>query len=229
MISATIHGDTRFDAEQRDQHAGDEQLVGGRVQERAELARDVPAAREPAVDPVGRRGDAEQRGCAAASASLVAEQDQRHHHGRENDPRGVPAASSAGRAQSALGSRPGSPRGGPMLPRGGGPARAGSARRAAAAARLGVGRAQRGLHRRDPPGGHAQLAHAEPREQHRGLRVAGELAADADPAAVRVGRLDDRAISASTGPSASSQQRARAPRCRARRPSCTARGRWCRR
>ena len=44
--------DPRRDAtlgQQRDQHAGDEQLVGGRVQERAELARDVPAAGQAAV------------------------------------------------------------------------------------------------------------------------------------------------------------------------------------
>ena len=38
MIIATIHGDDAVDAEQRDQHAGDEQLVRRRVEERAELA-----------------------------------------------------------------------------------------------------------------------------------------------------------------------------------------------
>ena len=54
--------------------------------------------------------------------------------------------------------------------------------RAAAGA---VDRPQRGLHRRDPARRHAQLAHAEAGELHRRLGVAGELAADARPSAVR--------------------------------------------
>ena len=42
------------------------------------------------------------------------------------------------------------------------------------------------------PGGHAQLAHAEPGEQRRRASgLAGQLAAHADPAAVRAGGLDD--------------------------------------
>ena len=44
------------DGHQRDQRGRDEQLVGGRVEERAEPGGHAPAAGQPAVEPVGRGG-----------------------------------------------------------------------------------------------------------------------------------------------------------------------------
>ena len=91
-------------AEQRDQHAGDEQLVRGRVQERADLARHVPAAREVPVDPVGRRGDGEEdRGQRGRVVAVVRDQDQAHDHRREHDPQHRAGGDEAGRAESAPG------------------------------------------------------------------------------------------------------------------------------
>src|SRR6185503_11534078 len=44
--------------------------------------------------------------------------------------------------------------------------------------------AQRILHSGDPPGGHTELAYSEAGQDHRGLGVAGQLAAHADSAAI---------------------------------------------
>ena len=99
-MMATIHGETRTLAQQRDQHARDEQLVGGRVEERPELGRDVPAAREAAVDPVRRGGDAEQQRGQRLGV-VAALEDERHDHRREDDPHGGPRGEHASGTQSA--------------------------------------------------------------------------------------------------------------------------------
>ena len=153
MISA-IHGDDAVDRQQRDQHAGDEQLVGGRVEERAELRRDVPAAREAAVDPVGRRGDAEQRG-GGPGVGAVGEQ-QRHHDRREDDAqrtcprRGTaqsgPLALTCAAPRAERGRQPQRPRRAPRPPRASSAASACARGRRARAAST---RAQRLLHVRD--------------------------------------------------------------------------------
>ena len=62
----------------------------------------------------------------------------------------------------------------------------------------------------------------------RGVRVAGELTADADPAAVRLCRGGDRGDQASAPAPAPRPATPPAPGFRARPPSCTATGRWCR-
>ena len=206
MISAAIHGETRSDAEQRDQHAGDEQLVRRRVEERAELARDVPAPREAPVDPVRRGGDAEQHGGEDRGVVVVADQDQRHETGVSRIRVAVPAARkraerSPPRVTFGIATRRADATRAPS-------GRSGRALRARARRRARpVAVAQCGLDRGDPARGHAQLAHAEPGEQHRGVGVAGELAADADPAAVRLGGRDDAAISARTGGRRAVEQR----------------------
>ena len=66
-------------------------------------------------------------------------------------------------------------------------ARARSARRWVSALRH---RAQSGLHRRDGRHAHRQLAHAEPGEHERALRLPGDAAAHAHPDAGRVGGVD---------------------------------------
>ena len=56
------------DLDERDEYACDEQLVRGRVEERAERRRLLPAAREPPVDEVGDRRDREHDGSRAVYA-----------------------------------------------------------------------------------------------------------------------------------------------------------------
>ena len=68
----------------------------------------------------------------------------------------------------------------------------------------------------------------EPREQHRGGRVAGQLAADAGPDAGPRARVGDGRDQAQHRAGAGRRAARRGRGCRARRPSCTAPGRSCR-
>ena len=58
-ITIATHGETPVHVDQRDQHAGDEQLVGQRVDELAERRGRVPVPRQVAVEEVAQRRDRE--------------------------------------------------------------------------------------------------------------------------------------------------------------------------
>ena len=168
MISAT-QGDARCDRHQRDQRARHQQLVGGRVEERAEPRGDSPAAGQPAVKPVGARGDHEHdRG-----GRVGARQHERHDHGAEHDPQ--PRASREHPRMSATSSTYRLPREDEVTsqqtsaPSARAAARAvGRERRLRGRARLlEIDPAERRFDLRDQRRRHAQLGHAEAGEQER--------------------------------------------------------------
>ena len=220
MMIAAIHGDDALDRDQRDQHAGDEQLVRRRVEERAERRRDVPAAREVAVDSSrsprrtrtgrGDAGTCRRRRQRATSAMTT---------GRQDDPQDVPAArkraadraravARRARAHEARAIASALPR--PREVRGErrdrlrvvGVERLGA--RSRGASRASIARSASltsGIRRR----GHAQLAHAEAGEQHArraGRRPARRTRRPSGRAPARLGRRAsiERAARAGRGP-----------------------------
>ena len=60
MMISRDPGRGALDRDERDEHAGDQQLVGRRVEERPERRGHVPAAGQVAVDEVRDRRDGEQ-------------------------------------------------------------------------------------------------------------------------------------------------------------------------
>ena len=191
MISAT-HGEARSTATSAISALGDQQLVGGRVQERAELRGHPPAAARG-----GRRTSRSRRRPGTRRGGRVgARQHERHdHRAQQRSAAPVPAASS--RDERNVLKVPASTGGRGYLRVTGRYSKPAPSARAASAVSalerrrarpLGPDRDRRPaalLDLGDQRRRHAQLGHAEAGEQHRRRGVAGELAAHPDPAAVR--------------------------------------------
>ena len=174
MIDA-IHGEARSTATSATSTPRHEQLVRRRVEERAELRRELPAAREVAVDEVGRGRDAEQDRRPGRGGARIAAVDhqQRHHDGREDDPQGRAGRQEASRPDAAHQAHRGDAHEAagcyrPPVSPSAGPTRsvtpfASSQSSARAGDRPGIReceRAQRRLDLGDPAGRHAQLGDA---------------------------------------------------------------------